>query len=108
MKIAELVIQDHSDCLTVPQGSDKEFYAFHCVDHNLYFKVLKEDHRAKNKRDLEVLQLIIDDCDKDVKDFEHAPFTGKTVGQLHGILEAKIQAVAKITKKHLEECEKRS
>lgn len=57
---------------------------------------------AKTK--LEVLQLIIDDCDQDVKDYEHAPFTGRTVGELHGILEAKIQALAEVMKKHLEEC----
>lgn len=58
---------------------------------------------AENK--LEVLQLIIDDCEQDVKDYEHAPFTGKTVGELHGILEAKIQALAEILKSHLEECD---
>ncbi len=63
---------------------------------------------SQNNTPLEVLQLIIDDCEQDVKDYEHAPFTGKTVGELHGILEAKIQALAKVMKKHLEECEKKS
>lgn len=52
---------------------------------------------------LEVLDLIIQDCEQDVKDFEHAPFTGKTVGQLHGILEAKILALAKVIKNMLAE-----
>lgn len=60
------------------------------------------------KTPLEVLNLIIEDCEQDVKDFEHAPFTGKTVGTLHGILEAKILALAEIMKKHLEDCDERS
>ncbi len=52
---------------------------------------------------LEILDLIIEDCEQDVKDFEHAPFNGKTVGELHGILEAKIQALAKVIKRVIEE-----
>lgn len=55
------------------------------------------------KTSIEVLDMIIEDCETDVKQYEHAPFTGKTVGELHGILEAKIQALAKIMKKELEE-----
>ena len=52
---------------------------------------------------IEVLDLIIEDCEKDVHDYENAPFTGKTVGELHGIMEAKIQALAKVLKRHIEE-----
>lgn len=55
------------------------------------------------KISLEVLDIIIADCEQDVKDFDRKPLTGKTVGELHGILEAKIQALAKILKQHLEE-----
>ena len=54
-----------------------------------------------SKTPIEVLDIIIADCEQDVKDFEHAPFTGKTVGQLHGIIQAKIQALAKIIKEHM-------
>ena len=50
------------------------------------------------KRIFEVLDMIIEDCEKDVKDFEGREFNGKTLGELHGILEAKIQALAKIVK----------
>lgn len=50
-----------------------------------------------------VLDMIIEDCKTDVEDFEGKEFNGKTLGELHGILEAKIQAIAKIMKKHLEE-----
>jgi len=55
------------------------------------------------KTDLEILDMIIADCEQDVKDYEHAPFTGKTVGELHGILEAKIQAIAKILQRTIKE-----
>ncbi len=47
-------------------------------------------------RRLDVLDMIIDDCAKDVKEFEGKPLDGKTVAQIHGILEAKIEALAKI------------
>lgn len=50
----------------------------------------------KKKRTLEVLNTIIDDCMKDVEQFEKAPFTGHTVGTIHGLLEAKIMALAAI------------
>ena len=55
------------------------------------------------KKELEVLDMIIDDCKKDVEDFEGKPFNGKTVAEMHGILEAKIEALAKIVKKIAEE-----
>jgi hypothetical protein len=47
---------------------------------------------------LEVLDMIIADAGADVKDFDGKPFSGKTLGELHGILEAKIEALAKIVK----------
>ena len=55
------------------------------------------------KKELEVLDMIIDDCEKDVNDFEGKPLNGKTVAEMHGILEAKIQALAKIVKKIAEQ-----
>ena len=51
---------------------------------------------------IEVLEMIIVDMEKDVKDFEGKPLTGKTLGELHGNLCATIQALAKVLKKHLE------
>lgn len=47
---------------------------------------------------LKVLDNIIDDCEKDVIAYDGREFNGKVVGELHGILEAKIQALAKIIK----------
>ena len=58
---------------------------------------------ADKKRTLEVLDMIIEDCETDAKEFDRKPFTGKTLGELHGILEAKIQALAKIVKELVEE-----
>lgn len=55
-------------------------------------------------KSLEVLDIIIQDIENDVAEFEGKPFTGKTLGQLHGNLCATVQALAKIMKKHLEEC----
>lgn len=55
------------------------------------------------EKSIEVLDMIIEDCKTDVEEFDGKEFTGKTLGELHGILEAKIQALAKIIKKHLEE-----
>lgn len=52
-----------------------------------------------NKRIHKVLDLIIEDCKTDVNDFEGREFNGKTLAELHGILEAKIQALANILKK---------
>jgi hypothetical protein len=61
-----------------------------------------EDMGKSNFKSLEVLDIIIADCETDVKEFDGKPFTGKTLGQLHGIMEAKIQAIAKIVKKEIE------
>lgn len=52
---------------------------------------------------LDTLAIIIDDCETDVKDFDGREFNGKTLGEMHGILEAKIEALAKIMKLHIEE-----
>lgn len=52
---------------------------------------------------IKVMEMIIEDCEKDVEEFENAPFTGKTVGTLHGILEAKIEAIAKAVKQLAED-----
>lgn len=54
-----------------------------------------------NEKMLKTLDMIIDDCAKDVESFDGREFTGKTLGELHGILEAKIEALAKIIKKIL-------
>ena len=48
---------------------------------------------------IEVLDMIIADCSEDAKNFDGRKFNGKTLGELHGILEAKIEALAKIVKK---------
>lgn len=58
---------------------------------------------SRYEKTIEVMDMIIADCEQDIKDFEHAPFTGKTVGELHGILEAKIQALAKAIKQIVED-----
>lgn len=55
------------------------------------------------KTALEVLDLVIEDIEKDVKDMEGAPFTGQVVAQHFGYLRAQVQAIAKALKKHLEE-----
>lgn len=47
---------------------------------------------------ISVLDSIIADCEQDVKDFTGREFNGRTLGELHGQLEAKIQALAKIIK----------
>lgn len=52
---------------------------------------------------IEVLDLVIEDIEKDVKDMEGAPFNGKVVAQHFGYLRAQVQAIAKALKKHLEE-----
>ena len=49
----------------------------------------------------EMLDMIIDDCAKDVRDFDGREFNGKTLGELHGILEAKIRILAEIIKELL-------
>ena len=50
-------------------------------------------------RMIEVLNMIISDCTEDVKNFDGREFNGKTLGELHGILEAKIEVLARIVKK---------
>ena len=55
---------------------------------------------------IEVLEMIISDMEKDVKDFEGKPFDGRTLGELHGNLCATIQALAKVLKKHIQEGDK--
>ena len=47
---------------------------------------------------ISVLDRIISDCEQDVKDFTGREFNGRTLGELHGQLEAKIQTIAKIIK----------
>lgn len=47
---------------------------------------------------IEVLDMIIKDCEADVKEFEGKDLNGKNVASIHGILEAKIEALAKILK----------
>lgn len=61
----------------------------------------------KNKM-IDVLNEIISDCEKDARDFEGREFNGKTLGELHGILEAKIQALAKIMKAFIERDNKKA
>jgi hypothetical protein len=53
--------------------------------------------------ELEVLDMIIRDMEQDVKDFDGKPFTGRTLGEIHGTLCATIQALAKIVKEHIHE-----
>lgn len=53
--------------------------------------------------DIETLDMIIADCYTDIIEFEGKPLNGRTIGELHGILEAKIQALAKILKSNLKD-----
>jgi hypothetical protein len=53
---------------------------------------------SQDKNIIKVLDLIIADCTKDVRDFDGREFSGRTLGELHGVLEAKIEALAKILK----------
>lgn len=57
-------------------------------------------------KDIKILEMIIQDMEDDVKDFEGKPFTGKTLGELHGNLCATVQALAKIMKRHIEDEDK--
>lgn len=59
------------------------------------------------KSPIEVLNIIIEDCEADVKEYDGREFSGRTLGELHGILEAKIEALARIMKKIIEESEKK-
>lgn len=52
---------------------------------------------------IQVLDMIIQDMENDVKEFDGKPFTGKTLGELHGNLCATVQVLAKVMKKHIEE-----
>lgn len=54
---------------------------------------------------IEALDMIIADCKQDVKDFDGRVFDGKTLGELHGIIEAKIEALAEITKELVKEAQ---
>lgn len=58
-------------------------------------------NRITDPRSVEVLDMIIADMESDVKAFEGKPFTGKTLGELHGTLAATLQALAKIVKKNM-------
>lgn len=42
-----------------------------------------------------VMALISEDMERDVKAYEGKPFTGKTIGEIHGNLAAAIDALAK-------------
>ena len=53
-------------------------------------------------KELDVLEMIINDMENDVKEAEGKPFNGRTLAELHGQLCATIQALAKIMKKHIE------
>lgn len=52
----------------------------------------------KLKRISEVMGMIAEDMESDVKRWADAPFTGKTLGTIHGELCATIQAVANAVK----------
>jgi len=54
------------------------------------------------KEIIKILDMIISDCEQDIKNFDGREFNGKTLGELHGILEAKIHALAKIVRKLVE------
>ncbi len=62
----------------------------------------KSPEEQKRDKDLKVLSMIIEDMENDVKEFEGKPFTGKTLGELHGNLCATVQAVARLLKEHIE------
>lgn len=57
------------------------------------------------KKELEILQMIIEDMENDIKQFDGKPFNGRTLGELHGNLCATIQALAGIMKKYIETTE---
>jgi hypothetical protein len=50
---------------------------------------------------LKTLQLIRDDMENDVKEFNGKPFNGRTVGEMHGQLCAAISALAGIIAEHI-------
>lgn len=55
------------------------------------------------KRDKEILDLIIKHTEKDIKEFEGLPFTGKNVGILFGRQAECIDALARILKNLVED-----
>ena len=57
----------------------------------------------KLKKMSDVLQMISDDTEKDVKHFEGQPFNGRTLGELHGNLSASVDALAKTLKTLIDE-----
>ena len=46
--------------------------------------------------DREVCDAIIADCERDAKAYDGKPFTGKTLGEIHGNLLAMVSTLAKI------------
>lgn len=52
---------------------------------------------------IEVLQMIQKDIEKDIKEFEGAPFTGRNVSELFGRQAAAIEALARILESIIEE-----
>jgi len=62
-----------------------------------------EERRGMSKKMIDVLNMIIADCSQDVNDFDGREFNGKTLGELHGIIEAKVEALAKIIIKVIEQ-----
>lgn len=56
----------------------------------------------KELTSIQVLDMIIKDCEADVKEYDGKPFNGRTLGELHGVLEAKILALATIMKKEIQ------
>lgn len=46
----------------------------------------------------DILQMVIDDMESDVEAFVGKPFTGQTLGELHGTICATIRALAQIVK----------
>lgn len=58
---------------------------------------------AKKEKVLEVLDMIIEDTEKDAKAFEGKPFDGRTVAEYFGVIGAQVQALAKIVKQVVEE-----
>ena len=59
----------------------------------------KDRKEQEMSKIIKVLNQIMEDCEQDVKDFDGREFNGKTLGELHGILEATINAIARIVKK---------
>jgi hypothetical protein len=54
------------------------------------------------KKQIDILRMISEDQANDVKEFNGKPFSGATLGALHGNMAAAIDALAKMLQKHLE------